>query len=241
MLSIRENRIVSFPFVLFFSLIFVSPCKASSDIKQVTATVERKRIVENLNRQHENINSMTAKVYQRKHLSLLKKDIHMKGTIFLQKPDMLRWETVSPERSFTVIKDKTMTVFHPDVNEAELYKFSEHFMARNTMHFFSSVVWGSVEGMEKRFNVEVFRRNGDIAAELKPLSKMAARYLSSITIFYNEKTGLPTGFEVTTPKGDRTVTELTDLKVNPELRPDIFKIKLPPGVLITNRPESFDY
>lgn len=241
MLSIRENKIVSFPFVLLFSLISVSPSKASSDIKQVTDTVERKRIVENLNRQHENINSMAAKIYQRKHLSLLKKDIHMKGTIFLQKPDMLKWEIVSPERSLIVIKGKTMTVFHPDVNEAEVYKLSEHFIARNTMHFFSSVMWGSIEGMGKRFNLDIFRRKSEIVLKLKPLSKMAARYLSSILIFYNEKTGLPTGFEVITPKGDRTVTELTDLKVNPELRPDMFKIKLPPGVWITNKSESFDY
>jgi outer membrane lipoprotein-sorting protein len=69
---------------------------------------------------------------------------------------------------------------------------------------------------------------------------MVARYLSSIIILYNEKTGLPEVFEVTTPKGDRTVTKLTDIKVNPELTPDNFTIKLPSDVQIKNKKNNFD-
>jgi outer membrane lipoprotein-sorting protein len=43
---------------------------------------------------------------------------------------------------------------------------------------------------------------------------------------------MPQGFEVTTPKGDRTVTRIEDLTINPEIAPDVFTLKLPPDVRV---------
>lgn len=241
MLRTRKFRIYFFPFVFLFFLIFVYPNQASNDVKHVLDSIERQRFVENLKRLQQDITSITATVYQEKHLSLLKKDIHIKGIIILKKPNMLRWETVSPDKSITVVDAKTMIVYHPDLKEAEVYNLSKKSIARNTMSFFTSVMWGSLKKIEKKFTVNIFRKNSEIVLELTPLSKMVARYLSSIIILYNENTGLPKAFEVTTPKGDRTVTKLTDIKVNPELEHDNFKIKLPSDVRITNNFDHEDY
>ncbi|HJW85980.1 MAG TPA: hypothetical protein VJ440_05035, partial [Candidatus Brocadiaceae bacterium] len=41
--------------------------------------------------------------------------------------------------------------------------------------------------------------------KLTPLSKMVGKYLSSIIIYYDGDTGLPHGFEMITPKSDKTV------------------------------------
>ncbi len=240
MLIIRGSKLNSFRFVFLFFLISVSLGQASNDERQVLDKIERQEIVKNLKSLQKDIDSITAKVYQEKHISLLKKDIHIEGTVILHKPDMLRWETVSPDKSITVVDGKTMTVYHSDVNEAQVYNLSENFIARNTMNFFTSAMWGSLIEMEEKFTVNIFRKNSKIVFELIPLSKIVAGYLSSVVIFYNEKTGIPMGFEVTTPKGDRTVTELTDIKTNPAIKPDTFKINLPEDVWITNIFEEDD-
>ena len=43
-----------------------------------------------------------------------------------------------------------------------------------------------------------------------------------------------------TPKGDKIMTRLSEVKINPEISADTFTIKLPADVLITNRIDTHD-
>ena len=186
------------------------------------------------------IHSLSATIHQEKHHAILKDAIYVEGRIFLEKPGLLRWEASAPERSVTVVDSSMLTVYYPDMKEAEQYKLSEHFLAKNTMGFLSSVMWGSLEELEKKFSLNISRSSGQIVFMLRPLSGIVQRYLSSVRIAYDENTGLPLSFEVVTPRGDRTRTTLTDTKVNPVLGPETFHIRLPDDVLITNNLEPID-
>jgi outer membrane lipoprotein-sorting protein len=223
-----------------FSLILFllhSVAVASKDIREVSAE-EKQKIFERLKELQKDIHSMHATVNQEKQLSVLKKKIQVKGTIIMAKPNMLRWDVTMPEKSITVIDGETMTVYHPTAKEAQVYNLSEDFVARNTMSFFATAMGGNLNEMEKKFTVTVFRNDGKIVFKLIPLSSIARKYLSDIAVYYDEVTGLPGGFEVTTPKGDRTITKLADIKINPEIKPDTFELKLPGDVWITNKIEN---
>ncbi|MBI5025659.1 MAG: outer membrane lipoprotein carrier protein LolA [Nitrospirae bacterium] len=213
---------------------------ASNNAIREVAAEEKQKIFERLKELQKGIHSMHATVSQEKQLSVLKKKIQLKGTIIMAKPNMLRWEVTMPEKSITVIDGETMTMYHPDVREAQVYNLSEDFVARNTMSFFATAMGGNLNEMEKKFTVTVFCNDGKIVLKLIPLSSIAKKYLSDITVYYDEVTGLPGGFEVTTPKGDRTITKLADIKINPEIRPDTFELKLPANVWITNKVESIN-
>lgn len=84
----------------------------------------------------------------------------------------------------------------------------------------------------------MFRRDSEIVFKLVPLSKIVGRYVSSLLIYYDEKTGVPQGFETITPKGEKTITRLSNIKINPEIEKDLFKLKLPEDVCITNNQEQ---
>ncbi len=237
MLIIRKaNRL--FSVVLFFCLIFSTTIYALSDEGQEVSPADKQKIFEKLKELSKDTYAIIATVNQEKQLVMLKEKIYVDGTVIMKKPNMFRWEMVRPGKSITVIDGEEMTVYYPESKEAQMYSLSDNMTARNTMKFFSTTMWGSITEMEKRFTVKIFRKEGEIVLKLTPLSKMVGKYLSSIIIYYDGDTGLPHGFEMTTPKSDKTVTRLSNIKINPEIKPDVFKLKLPEDVWITNNSEQ---
>ncbi len=225
------NRLFS---VLLFCLIFPTTIYAMSDDGQEVSPADKQQIFEKLQALSKDTYAIIATVNQEKQLVALKEKVYVDGTVIMKKPNMFRWEMVRPGKSITVIDGEEMTVYTPESKEAQVYSLSDSTMARNTMQFFSTTMWGAITEMEKRFAVKTFRRDGEIVLKLTPLSKMVGKYLSSIIIYYGEDTGLPHGFEMITPKSDKTVTRLSNIKINPEIKPDVFKLKLPEDVWVTN-------
>jgi len=215
----------------------VSPALSNNEFLELTVA-ERVETLEKIKSLQQIIHSIKASVVQEKQLSSLKKKVTIEGTVTMAKPNMLRWDITKPEKSLTVIDGETMTVYHHKVKEAQIYAISENFVARNTMSFFATAMGGDLSEMEKKFTVNVFRKNEEIIFKLVPLSQIAGRYLSTIMIYYDERSGLPKELDITTPKGDRTIIKLSNIKINPELKSDTFKIKLSSDVWITNKSEE---
>jgi outer membrane lipoprotein-sorting protein len=212
------------------------PCNANSSLQEVSA-VERQKILEKFKMLHKDMHSIFASVSQEKQLTALKKKVVVEGTVTMAKPNMLKWDVIKPERSLTVIDGETMTVYHPDIKEAQVYTLSENLIARNAMSFFSIAMSGDLAEMEERFSVSIFKNDGEVVFRLVPTSKIVGRYLAAVVIHYDEETALPKGFEMSTPKGDKTITRLTNIKVNPDLGPAVFQLKMPLDVWVTNKVE----
>ncbi|MDN3513035.1 MAG: outer membrane lipoprotein carrier protein LolA [Candidatus Brocadia sp.] len=237
-----EKFNILFSVVMLICLFFLIPLNASSDTAGEVSFSDRQKILEKLKKLAKDTHTITAIVTQEKQLSLLKKKIYIDGSVVIIKnPNIFRWDIVKPDKSIIVIEDETMTIYHPDVKEAQIYNLSENPVASNTVNFFRTTLWGTYHELERKFSVTILRKNNEIAFQLVPLSKTVGRYLSSILIYYDEGTGFPRGFEMTTPKGGKTVTRLSNIKINPEIKTDTFKLKLPADVWITNNPEHSQY
>jgi outer membrane lipoprotein carrier protein len=196
---------------------------------------ENKIILERLSALRKDLHSIRADVSQEKQLAILRKKVYVSGAVTIAKPNRLRWEVSKPDRSVTVIDGETMTVYHPDLKEAQTYKLSENIMARNSLSLFASAMSGAIEELEKKFKVEVSSWENEIVLRLVPISRIAGRYLSSVTIYYDKAKGLPRAFEVLTPKGDSTLTKLENITINPPIDAETFRMKLPPDAWITNK------
>lgn len=199
------------------------------------AETEKKAVIEHLNGLQKNINSITAKASQIKKTNLLKKELRSEGAVSLKKPNFMRWEINKPEKTITAVDGEKMTIYRPKAKEAELYDLSENIIARNAINFFSSSINMSLDELEKKFSVNIYRTSDNFVFELKPKSKMTSKYLEVIYIWYNKKNGLPSEFEVISSNSDKTHTWLTDIVVNPDLSPDMFRLTLPDEVWITNK------
>ncbi|HDY86576.1 MAG TPA: outer membrane lipoprotein carrier protein LolA [bacterium] len=241
-MSIKKevNSIVVLLVISFFYILLPRPAvQGDSSLKSISS--EKHAILESIKKKHKKTHSIKASVYQEKNLMALNKPVHVQGSVILEKSGMLRWEAVTPEKSIMIINRKTITMYYPDAKEAEIRRLSDNFIAQNTMSFFSSVMWGALDEMEKRFAVDISYNNDEVIVELTPLSKMVSRYLSSVIIFYNKQNGMPQGFEVKTPKGDRTITKLADIEVDPDINSDTFKLKIPADVIVRDFTKQMDF
>ena len=143
-----------------FCLIFPTTIYALSDDGQEVSPADKQKIFEKLKELSKDTYAIIATVNQEKQLVMLKEKISVDGTVTMQKPNMFRWEMVRPAKSITVIDGEEMTVYTPESKEAQVYSLSDNTMARTTMKFFSTTMWGSTTEMEKRFAVKTFRKEG---------------------------------------------------------------------------------
>ena len=238
MLKIKITNSCLFYVALLIGFFLSASIEASSYIEQEVSSADKQRIFERLTELSKDTDSITATINQEKQLSLLKEKICVDGTLIMKKPNMFRWDIVKPDKSIIAVDGETMTVYHPEIKEAQVYNLIGNLIARNTMRFLTITMWGSLNEIEKSFTLDILRKEDEIIFKLVPVSKMISRYVSSIIIQYEEKTGFPRGFEITTPKGDKTVTRLSNIKINPEIKTGTFKIKLPEDVRITNNFEQ---
>ena len=238
MLKIKITNSCLFYVALLIGFFLSPSIEASSYIEQGVSSADKQRIFERLTELSKDTDSITATINQEKQLSLLKEKICINGTVIMKKPNMFRWDIVKPDKSIIAVDGETMTVYHPEIKEAQVYNLIGNLIARNTMRFLTITMWGSLNEIEKNFTLNILRKEDEIIFKLVPVSKMISRYVSSIIIHYEESTGFPRGFEITTPKGDKTVTRLSNIKINPEIKTGTFKIKLPEYVRITNNFEQ---
>ncbi|GJQ49135.1 putative outer membrane lipoprotein-sorting protein LolA [Candidatus Kuenenia stuttgartiensis] len=240
MLVIKNISVCFFLAILSIGFVFIIPGNVSCETLPSESSETNHNVFERFLELTQNNHSIIAKIHQEKHLSLLGKKVHIYGTLTMKKPNMLRWDINKPDKSIIAIDGKDMIVYHPEAKEAQIYSVSGNFTARNTMRFFSEILSGSLEEMEKKFTLEISREEDGISFHLTPKSKMARRYLSHIVIHYDKDSSIPSGIGMFTPKGDKIITRLSEVKINPEISADIFTIKLPADVLITNRRDTHD-
>ena len=127
-MSIKREANSVFVFsILSFLCVSLFTLTASSDSGSGTLSQDNNEVLEKIRGKHKNTHSIKATVYQDKNLSALKDPVHIEGTVILQKPGMLRWETHVPEKSVTIIDRDTIQVYYPDDKEAE--KKSKEIMA----------------------------------------------------------------------------------------------------------------
>ncbi len=240
MLVIKNISVCFFLAIVSIGFVFIVHGNVSCETLQNESSETNHNVFERFLELTQNNHSIIANIHQEKHLALLEEKVHVYGTLTMKKPNMLRWDINKPDKSIIAIDGKDMIVYHPEAKEAQIHSVAANFTARNTMRFFSGILSGSLEEMEKKFIIEISREEGGISFHLAPKSKMARRYLSHIVIYYDKDASIPSAIGMFTPKGDKIMTRLSEVKINPVISADTFTIKLPADVLITNRIDTHD-
>ncbi len=217
------------------AVVFVPVAGMASD-GPVTGA-ERTALFEQLRGRQAGLQSFRANVTQKKSSPLLMAEAATGGRILFGKPDRFRWESEKPERRIVVADGTRMTVYHPDREEAERHDQRDQFAARMAVEFMSTGMGGTLADLEKRFHVDVARKDGVLVMTLKPKARWFQRVVTSITVLQREDQAIPDRIVVLGAKGDRTETALSDVAINPPLPPDAFTLKLPPGVRVWDAKE----
>jgi len=195
---------------------------------------ERARAIEGLRARQREVGTLRATVVQRKRHPLLKGEVVTEGTLLFSRPNRLRWEVATPERTTIVIDDQALVIYHPDRKEAERRDLRDDFGSRAVVDFLTAGMNLDVAELEKRFQVDLYRDDGRLSLVLTPRSRWVARAIASVTITQDEADALPRQIVVVGQKGDRTETSLAHAVVNPPLAEDAFTLRLGPEVRVVD-------
>jgi len=219
--------------VFLFSYYSVWPAEAASDDKAIQGE-ERAQVLDRLEQRQREVTSVRATVLQKKRHPLLREEAISEGTLLFKRPNHVRWEVNKPERTILVMDGHMLTIYRPDRDEAERRDLRQDLMSRAAVEFLTSGMSLDVAQLEKRFLVDLYRENDELALRLVPRSRIVAQAIASITIYQNDKEAIPHQIVVIGQKGDRTETTLTQVTINPRVPEDAFTLRLGSRVRVTD-------
>ena len=137
------------------SLGFAAAGPADNDIQGE----ERIRVLDGLRERQREVTTVRAMVVQRKRHPLLRGEAISQGTLLFKRPNQVRWEVDTPERTIIVMDGHMLLVYRPDRNEAERRDLRGDVVSRAAAEFLTSGMGLDVTELEKRFRVELYRES----------------------------------------------------------------------------------
>lgn len=144
-----------------------------------------------------------------------------KGTLFLQRPDRFRWDYEQPYAQEIVADGERVWMYDSELEQVTVRKLDEAVGAT------PALLLSSERPVEESFVVEDLGDENDLEwVGLKPRSA-ESDFVAIRLGFDGEALAL---MELTDSFGQLTKLRFSQLERNPELAPDVFAFKAPPGV-----------
>ena len=186
-------------------LLVASPAQAQ-DVK-----VARQHIVDAAKA----MKTMQCDFVQTKHTKMLSAANVSKGRLYYRQPDRLRWEYTSPTaHTFEIDGQKVITSDSRGSREVDI---NRNRMYREMARLMTSIMSAQSLVDEKDFQVSLApadAKKTEWVATLVPRRKEVRRMFASIVLRVTPAQWLVHQVELIEPKGDRTVIELTNIKIN---------------------------
>lgn len=152
-------------------------------------------------------------------LSVLSDTLSSSGKLVLGGPGLLRWETVSPTRSLLVVNRAQAWIQYPDLGVTKQFDVgSDPVMKVLSEHLFA-LTKGQFEKLDAWYQV----KEKDGATQLIPKQKQIGNVFREIRVRLNPE-GVVQRVDMVSKGGDTTVIEFKNVRLNPPLAPNTFRI-----------------
>ncbi|MFA9486629.1 outer membrane lipoprotein chaperone LolA [Moraxella haemolytica] len=203
--------------VIVMSLTAVLPVIATA------APASQMQAVQNLNELLSNTKSMTADFNQT--VKAGKRTMTSSGSMAVQHPSQLRWETKSPAHQLIVANDLTMWVYDKDLNQA-----IKQSVANQVGDTPALLLSGDTAKIADSFNISQ-PNNTKNYFKLTPKSNNAG--FSEMYISFNG--GKPVFMSIADAMGQQTQIRFSNISLNKKINADQFSFTPPKGVSVVNQ------
>ena len=157
---------------------------------------------------------------QERHLSMLKKDIIVKGRFYYEKPDRLRWEQREPVVGGFIVNGSTIRRWGEDGKVETARLGSDPLFGLFVNQVFA---WckGDADWLKKRYAIKVIDRNPPVL-RLTPLMKGEKRFLERLSVTFSEDLSSVERVEIQTKDKDSISTTFVNTSINRPLPEGIF-------------------
>jgi outer membrane lipoprotein carrier protein len=183
------------------------------------------------------VRALSARFVERKEIGLLKNAVVQKGQFYHTKPDKFLWEYLSPEPKTLLMNGKSLVAYYPVQKQAE--EIQTRLSKRLVKYFGLGQVFAD---LQEYYTLSLDPANTVARTHLivmKPRSKRLEKRLSEVRIWLDDELKQVRQLEYREADGDRTLFTFEDIRVNPDISPARYEIKLPEDVHVSDSFSGF--
>ena len=154
-----------------------------------------------------------------------------RGTVVVSKPSRMRWTYDAPEPSLVVSDGKTLWIYDPGFGEVQRMQAGGNYLSGAALQF----LLGRGD-MEREFAIRLVSCETN-AVELELTPREPASF-EKLYLLADPSTGNVSRTRIDDLLGNTTVVEFSELKVNQDPPPELFRFDPPAGVRIIDVPET---
>ena len=201
-------------------LILVVFCIATTTVS--AQAVSEAKIRQQIEAAAASMKTMQCDFVQTKYLRMLNDKMVSRGKMYYQQSDKLRWEYTSPYAYAFVLNGSRVLISKGNRNDVINVNQSKFFkeIARIMMN---SVV-GKALNDKRDFKVSISSSTTEYVATLYPQQKQMQQMFQKIILHFNRQKAMVAKVELIEKRGDCTVIEMTNVKVNSPINAKVFTV-----------------
>jgi outer membrane lipoprotein-sorting protein len=182
-----------------------------------------KAILAELTKSRSKLKTMTCSFKQERVLGLLATKVESKGRMWMKRPSHLRWELLPPDQAIYWVTPQGIAYKTPE-GSGKVKPSNAGTMAV-ILDDIMVLMGGDLQLLLKRYQVQATKDNaGTIRLELVPTRKSLKKVLSKVVVEIAKDKLSPQRLELIEPKGDKAEIQFENVKINPKIPADIWKV-----------------
>ena len=200
-----------------------SPAVASDQSPVVAADLEE--VLSRLEERVSGIQTLKADFVQEKFLAVLDEPLLLKGTIFMQKPDLFSWIVREPLRYSMVIQGEVVRQWDEDTRRVEKISLSKNPVFKMAIQQLRDWLSGAYKSMLGQYEVKVLDRS-PISLEFVPRdTALVQGVIDRVTVEFDRDERYIRRIQIHEKQGDRTLITFVNTLLNAPIAPTAWKVE----------------
>jgi len=187
----------------------------SSRLEEVLARLEERMSA---------VQSLKANFVQEKHLAILDQPLVLRGSIFMQKPDLFAWHVREPLRYSMVIEGEAVSQWDEDTGQVQKISLSESPPFRVAIRQLRDWFSGSYRPMRGEYEIAVLDEDPISITFVPRPSTFAQEFIERITIIFEGDERYLRQIRIVERRGDSTLLSFADTALNTVIDPSAWKV-----------------
>ena len=202
----------------------VSPASAEND-RDPDAPSDVEEVLARLEERASGMQTLRTDFIQRKYLAVLDQPLVLKGSIFMQKPDLFSWVVREPLRYSMVIRGEMVHQWDEDTQRVEKMSLSKNPVFKMAIQQLRDWLSGAYTSMLGEYSVTVLQED-PISLEFIPRETALAReVIGSVTVVFDRDQHYIRKIHILEKRGDKTLLTFVNTLLNTPIPPSAWKAK----------------
>lgn len=186
-------------------------------------------LLKRIEKNHDAHKDFKGKFEQERYLPLFDDTVESKGRFVFKKPDHVRWEYTSPNKSILVVTGDSGRKWSEGTNRTESFELGDDRGLDAVVKQLFTWFRGKFTGMTDDYEVEVIERS-PAALKMTPKKEAVKKHIAAIEVRFNESEEEIESVKIIEPKGEGddkaayTLYEFKETKLDSGVKDEEFKI-----------------